>query len=81
MRITLGPIGSDLLVLFSYADHPRFGRIRSISALHDMEPGEEVTTDYRLISQREGGYNRLQVNKPGEEDTPDYRLISQGRRI
>ena len=46
-----------------------------------MEPGEEVTTDYRLISQREGGYNRLQVNKPGEEDTPDYRLISQGRRI
>ncbi|XP_023348048.1 histone-lysine N-methyltransferase SETD7 [Eurytemora carolleeae] len=32
---------------YSYADHPRFGRIRSISALHDMEPGEEVTTDYR----------------------------------
>ena len=46
-----------------------------------MEPGEEVTTDYRLISPREGGYNRLQVNKPGEEVTTDYRLISQGRRL
>ena len=56
LRIGLGLVGSVLLVLFSYADHPRFGRIRSICALHDMEPGEEVTTDYRFN-------NALKTNK------------------
>ena len=32
---------------YSWAIHPRFGRIRAVRTIRDMEAGEEIYTDYR----------------------------------
>ena len=50
---------SKILTSFSYAQHPRFGEIRSVVALHDLEEGEEVTTDYRSVTQQTETYQYI----------------------
>ncbi len=37
--------------VYGMIDHPRFGRIRSIVALKDLEDGDEIFCDYGYLDQ------------------------------
>ena len=50
------------LSIASYAVHPRFGPVRCLSALYNIQAGQEITTDYKLVKQQ-GSNLKLKVSR------------------
>ena len=47
---------------YSWAAHPRWGRIRAVVSLRSLEPGEEVLTDYKYSYHKSPQWYRDDLN-------------------
>ena len=64
---------------YSWAAHPRWGRIRAVVSLRSLEPGEEILTDYKYSYHKAPQWYRDDLNNflvnnfnMGQSEIADY---------